>query len=105
MSKTKFILFTFLIVILLTAFTIYFIFNDFSQDDFSLGVDFSVKQAEALELDWRLVYIEILDDLQPNKIRIHAPWDLIEPENGNWDFDDLDYQHRNSHQHYRENRK
>lgn len=65
---------------------------DLSHKDFSLGVDFSVKQARSLFLNWQEVYIAMLDDLEVKKIRIHAPWNLVEPEMGEYDFSDLDWQ-------------
>jgi len=56
------------------------------------GVVFSQKQADNLGLDWRQVYLALLDDLGAEKIKIAAHWDLLEPQQGEYDFSDLDWQ-------------
>ena len=56
------------------------------------GVSFSQKQAQLLGLPWKKVYLAILDDLGVGAIKIIAYWDLIEPEEDNYLFDDLDFQ-------------
>lgn len=56
------------------------------------GVTFSKKQALLYKLDWRKTYEEILDDLKVQIIRLPAYWNEIEPEEGNYDFSDLDWQ-------------
>ena len=56
------------------------------------GVVFSQKQARDLGLDWRQTYSALLDDLGARKIKIAAHWDLLEPQKGNYDFADLDWQ-------------
>lgn len=56
------------------------------------GVTFSQKQAELLNLDWKKVYLEILDDLEIKDLKIVAYWDLIEKERNKYDFSDLDFQ-------------
>ncbi len=55
------------------------------------GVTYSKKYAEDLGLDWREVYLAILDDLEVKKIRIPIYWDEIEKIPGNFDFSDYDY--------------
>lgn len=56
------------------------------------GVNFSQKHAESLGLDWREVYSSLIDDLGARNIKLAAYWDLIEKENGSYDFRDLDWQ-------------
>src|SRR3989344_4349985 len=56
------------------------------------GVTFSQKFSEMLGLDWRENYDAILNDLKPERVRLIAYWDMIEPEEGKFDFNDLDYQ-------------
>jgi len=56
------------------------------------GVTFSKKQALHFGLDWRKTYEEILDDLEVKNIRLPAYWDEIEPEEGSYNFSDLDWQ-------------
>ncbi|MDO8513088.1 MAG: DMT family transporter [bacterium] len=60
--------------------------------DMSWGVTFSQKMSESFGMDWRQNYLAIVDELKPKGIRLIAYWDLIEPEKGKWQFDDLDWQ-------------
>ncbi|OGY89367.1 MAG: hypothetical protein A2927_02120 [Candidatus Komeilibacteria bacterium RIFCSPLOWO2_01_FULL_45_10] len=66
---------------------------DFGQGrKIEFGVTFSQKYATELKLDWQKVFISFLDDLQVKKFRLVAYWDLIEKEEGNYDFSALDFQ-------------
>ncbi len=56
------------------------------------GADFSQKHAKYLGLDWKKVYLAILDDLKVKNLKISAYWDLIESEEGKYNFEDLDWQ-------------
>jgi len=56
------------------------------------GVTFSQKHATELGLDWKAVYLAILDDLKVKNLRLIAYWDLIEQKEGNYNFEDLDWQ-------------
>jgi len=56
------------------------------------GVSFSQMHAEKLGLDWKQTYLAILDDLKAKEIRIGTHWDLLEPEEGKFNFSDLDWQ-------------
>lgn len=58
------------------------------------GVSFSTFHAEELGLDWKETYAAILDDLQVRKLRIPAYWPDVEPTNGTYVWEDLDYQIR-----------
>lgn len=58
------------------------------------GVSFSTFHAEELGLDWKETYTAILDDLQVRKLRIPAYWPDVEPTNGTYAWEDLDYQIR-----------
>ncbi|MFH1866628.1 MAG: hypothetical protein ABIJ81_00905 [Patescibacteria group bacterium] len=57
-----------------------------------LGVSFTKSQASNLGLDWREVYLAILDDLQVRNLRLQANWNEIEPERGEFNFSDIDWQ-------------
>ncbi|MFO7807543.1 MAG: cellulase family glycosylhydrolase [Candidatus Moraniibacteriota bacterium] len=61
-------------------------------EDMDFGVSFAHHHAESLGLDWKETYLEILDDLETDKLRIAAYWDRIEKENGEYDFSDVDWQ-------------
>ena len=55
------------------------------------GITFSKKAAAILKLDWRELYLAILDDLQVKQIRLPIYWDEIEKSEGQYDFSDYDY--------------
>ncbi|MFH1894322.1 MAG: hypothetical protein ABH813_00230 [Patescibacteria group bacterium] len=56
------------------------------------GVNFSQKHARDLGLDWKETYSAILDDLAAKNIKVAAHWDLLEPKEDEFYFDDLDWQ-------------
>jgi hypothetical protein len=56
------------------------------------GVNFSQKHAKNLGLDWKETFLALLDDLKARNFKIAAHWDLIEPEDNKFYFDDLDWQ-------------
>lgn len=62
------------------------------KEDLEYGITFSKKQAESLGLDWKKMYADILDDLGAKKLRIPAYWDEVEPQGGNFYWDNLDWQ-------------
>ncbi|MFA5131652.1 MAG: cellulase family glycosylhydrolase [Patescibacteria group bacterium] len=55
------------------------------------GVTFSTKFSSELGLDWREVYLAIIDDLGVKEIRLPIYWDQIETASGVYDFSDYDY--------------
>lgn len=56
------------------------------------GVTFSAPQAQYLGLDWRAVYLDVLDNLKVRNLRLLAYWNQIEKTPGQFDFTDLDWQ-------------
>lgn len=56
------------------------------------GVSFNTPYARELGLDWREVYSAILEDLGVKQLRLAAHWPMVEPEQGQWNFEELDYQ-------------
>ena len=55
------------------------------------GVNFSIPHAQYLGLDWKKAYLEILQDLGPRRLRIPAYWELVEPQQGQFSFSDIDF--------------
>lgn len=62
------------------------------QEKIVWGVNFSQKQSKDLSLDWKKVYSALIDDLGAKEIKLAVYWDLIEPQEGEYDFNDLDWQ-------------
>jgi len=63
-------------------------------EEMSFGVTFSQIFAEQMKLDWREVYLAMLDDLKIRKMRLVAYWPRVEPVRGEYHFNDLDWQIR-----------
>jgi len=61
-------------------------------ENITWGVSFSQKYSEELGLDWKENFLAILDDLEVKNMRLIAYWDLIEKEQDNYNFQDLDWQ-------------
>ncbi len=58
------------------------------------GASFTKLHADELHLDWKKVYIAILDDLGVRKLRLAAHWPMVEPEKDVYSWSELDYQIR-----------
>lgn len=56
------------------------------------GISFNRQHAQSLGLDWKKVYLAMLNDLQPKYIRIAASWSEVEVEPNKYDFTDVDWQ-------------
>jgi Cellulase (glycosyl hydrolase family 5) len=63
-------------------------------ENVTYGVSFNTPYAKELGLDWVEVYSAILDDLQVKYVRlaVHSP--MISPQEGVWNFEELDTQIR-----------
>ncbi len=66
---------------------------------FNYGVTFSVPYAENLGLDWKKVYVDMLDDLGIKNVRVSAYWNRVEPEKNKYNFDELDFQVQEAEKH------
>ena len=85
------ILFGVLILLLLSA-GFFFIGAPPRAEKIDWGVNFSQKHTQNFGLDWETVYLALLDDLKVKNIKLITNWDLIEPIEGDYDFQDLDWQ-------------
>lgn len=56
------------------------------------GASFSTLHADELHLDWKEVYEAMLGDLGVKRLRLSAHWPMIEPRDGVFHFDEMDYQ-------------
>lgn len=81
------------ILIILAIFVLALILSAPEKQNLKYGVTFSQKfSVELVGDDWHKNFIAILDDLKIKDIRLIAYWDLLEPEKGRFDFNDLDWQ-------------
>ncbi|MEK7071683.1 MAG: beta-galactosidase [Patescibacteria group bacterium] len=87
----KRILFIF-IILFAGVFIFFFIGQPPEAKEIQWGVNFSQKQAVNLKLNWQEAYLAILNDLGVKNIRLAAYWDLIEPAENKYNFNDLDWQ-------------
>ncbi len=62
--------------------------------DIVYGATFSVLRAKELRLPWQEVYDALVDDLGIRHFRLVAHWPMVEPEEGVFNFAELDYQIR-----------
>ncbi len=81
-----------LLIVFLVVFGFFFLGKAPQAEEIKWGVNFSQKHSRDLGLDWRENYLALLDDLDAKYLKIAAHWDLIEPERGRYDFEDLDWQ-------------
>lgn len=56
------------------------------------GVSFNTVYAKELGLNWKEVYVAILDDLGVRTLRLAAHWNMVEPERDEYSFAEMDYQ-------------
>lgn len=56
------------------------------------GMSFNTMYARELGLDWKETYDAIIDDLGVRHLRLAAHWPMTEPEPGQYNFDEIDYQ-------------
>ncbi len=81
-----------LLAIIIVIFCYFFVGKAKPVEKIDFGITFSKIYTEELEMDWKETYLAILDDLNVKKIRLIAYWPEIEPTQGNFDWDDLDWQ-------------
>lgn len=81
-----FIAFIFSIVLL------FLVFPEGEKHDTVFGVAFSKIQADRLGIDWREAFTAVLDDLEVRHFRLASYWSEIEPQKGEFYWDDLDWQ-------------
>lgn len=58
----------------------------------SFGVSFSVKYAQEMGLDWKRAFTKMCKELPFDRLRLMSYWDIIEADQGKYDFKDLDWQ-------------
>lgn len=79
--------------ILLFFILVYFAFSYSSKvTEPEYGVSFNTLYARELGLNWKEVYDAFFDELDVKKIRLAAHWTLVEPTQGKFNFNEMDYQ-------------
>lgn len=81
-----------LVVALIILFGYFFIGFPKESKNINWGVNFSQERAERFGLDWKKVFLAILEDMGSKNIKISANWDFVEGEEGEYFFEDLDWQ-------------
>lgn len=87
----KKILIVFLLLVLI-IFAYFFVGKTERLDDVEWGVNFSQKHAANFGLNWREVYVALLDDAGVSLMKIAVHWDIIEPSEKKFIFEDIDFQ-------------
>jgi len=62
------------------------------------GVTYSAEHARSLGLDDRDIYARMFDELNLKTVRLPVYWDLVEPTDGQFNFDELDWQMKIAHE-------
>ena len=55
------------------------------------GLSFSRVFAVQMNLDWKEVYLTMLEDLKPKSLRLPVYWEDVEPKEGQYTFNDYDW--------------
>jgi hypothetical protein len=72
------------------AFLVYLYFLFEPTKDPGWGLSFSRTHAEYLGYDWKEMYLDMLNELGPKKLRLISYWELMEKENDLWYFQDIE---------------
>ena len=82
-----------LLVLVITGVALYFLSKNYQKpEQLTYGVSFSRFHSDELKLDWEETYLAILNDLKVRNFRFSAHWPLTEPEEGKYNFEELDFQ-------------
>jgi aryl-phospho-beta-D-glucosidase BglC (GH1 family) len=89
----KIIIITLLVLLALLVLLIFFFFvgNPKKAEKIEWGVNFSDKHATGLGLEWKKVYLALMDDLAAKKIKLAVHWDMVQPEKESYYFEALDW--------------
>ncbi|SRR6056297_429002 len=64
----------------------------YNKEEVKYGITFSKLKAQELGLDWKKAYLDILEDLEIQKIRLAAYWSEVEAQKDKYYYKDLDWQ-------------
>src|SRR3989344_8382272 len=86
-TRTHYIIF-FAVIILFLLILILANWNFGVDKNIIWGATFSKKQSDHLDIDWKLVYSKMIDEMPFKILRIPIYWDEIEKKPGEFDFSD-----------------
>jgi len=86
-TRTHYIIF-FAVIILFLLILILANWNFGADKNIIWGATFSKKQSDHLDIDWKLVYSKMIDEMPFKILRIPIYWDEIEKKPGEFDFSD-----------------
>src|SRR5437868_2370869 len=87
----KLLIFLVCIIAVLFGLAIYFYFSFKPAAQVNFNISFSDRYAAYLGFNPKQVFLDILSDLKPKKVRIMAYWEDIEPKQNQFNFADFDY--------------
>lgn len=88
----KFLIIVIVVVSLLVVMAIWLASTKPIPEKIVYGMSFNTMYAKELGLDWKETYDAILNDLGVKHLRLAAHWPMIEPSQGVYNFEELDYQ-------------
>ncbi|MBT6401396.1 hypothetical protein HN803_00645 [candidate division WWE3 bacterium] len=80
------------LLVLAAPFVLFFYLRPEPQENINYGITFSNKYAEDIGLNWKDTYIQIVDDLGIDNLRLVAYWEDIEVVRDEYDFSDIEWQ-------------
>jgi len=89
LNKTIKIIILLLLILALALLIFYLRFEP--GKDIQWGINFSILHAAYLHENWQEMFIDILDELKPKRVRTMAYWSIIEPKRGRFDFSSIDF--------------
>jgi hypothetical protein len=92
-------LYKFLIAIGIIALFLFLLSFRATPAKFTYGISFSKFHSDELGLDWKKVYLALLDELKVRNFRFSAHWPATEPKDGKYDFSVLDFQMQEAQSH------
>lgn len=83
-----------LVILLIVVCALFLLSIDYSprKDPPVYGASFSKFHTDELKLDWKQTFLALLNDLGVRHFRFSAHWPLTEPQEGKYNFSELDYQ-------------
>lgn len=80
-----------ILIVILSLLIVYLAYKP-EPETITYGMSFNTMYARELGLDWKETYNAILGELGVRHLRLAAHWPMIEPAQGVYNFEELDYQ-------------